>query len=186
MHCWPNGECYPINIYSLFKRKTKNIKIISIMCVLIFFWKCTIQTDLRGECDLKTSISYQFVYVEPIVKYWEKEWVHGWRWQMEMSGRHNYYWRCEKLGKLLYFLLCLVCYLHLDKTVLVLHYVHRTHLDEILCLNIIFLYSSGVLGFIYYLDYRKVERSINERRRKIIEDFGIKLCLESGSNFSRL
>lgn len=39
-------------------------------------------------------------------------------------------------------LLCLVCYLYLDKTVLAFNSAHMMHLDEIFCLDIIFLYCS--------------------------------------------
>ena len=70
-----------------------------------------IQTDLRGECNLKTiNMFYLFVYIEPIVKYWKKN---------EFKGRDNKY-KCptgttvigdvKRWASCFVFLLCIIFY----------------------------------------------------------------------------
>jgi len=113
-----------------------------------------------------------FVYIEPVVKYWKKNEFMVW----PILGGDNKcncpmgtLCKCEKRDKLLCFLLCLLCYLCLDKTVLVFHSIHRTHLDEIFCLNILkfsLLFKVEFWVLIISWIKGKWKGSINQRRGK--------------------
>lgn len=79
------------------------------------------------------------------------------------------YWRCEKRDKPLCFLLCLLCYLYLDKTVFVFHFVHRTHLDEISYLNILIfplLFKEQFWVLFIRCIKEKWKGTVNQRRGK--------------------
>lgn len=114
MCCWPNGECCTINRVNLLKQNQKycSKEILLYMYLFLFLFENVVQYRQiwGGECNLKT-ILYQFCVHWTYCEILEKEWIHGWRQQMQVSNRHNYYWRYGKRDKLLCFLLCLVCYI---------------------------------------------------------------------------
>lgn len=62
MYCSPNWECFTVDRFSLFETKPENIELIPVICVLVFsFWN-VVQTNLGGECSLKTINIISVVY----------------------------------------------------------------------------------------------------------------------------